>query len=581
MAENRGVRRLIVLVSLLLACTAPPVTTATPSESPTAPGTLTPAPAASPTQSVRAVALHGATFAMPVDDDAGLFFADRGSLVALVSTQPGPPPYASKVLIAYPALGPWREVYAADARFNYSPVLANGFLALLEYREQGAGAYTERLVVVDLPSGRPQVVDSYALSAATFRGGGGGPPRPTGAVVLGGGLVAWVRLLEGSGGSITGELRVGLPNQPAQAKLVATSDTWLRPISVDVTTLVYRITRGFTAEIRARDLASGAERVLAARAVGDVTNVGAGLPFDRAARSGAWVGWVEDPQSGTPAPTESTLRAVNVTSGATRELSVGNSYCPIITGNDRFFALNCSGARPSMVLVDTTSWTALPTATSVTNGPFLLQASDMSELLWQDRFAGSRRVVLFTPTTDPRTLSPAPSLVPQVNAALGYRLGLPSRYRFAASSSPGDGSGQDYYSPRTPEEDQALCHNGGAGVISPERAFDLRVVVSAPGPTTAVEFASAPQRHVIFTTLEELTIDGHDAVRVVGLPSGQGAEYVIHANDRIYEITPPFGSTSTEPAQFGWLDQIALSFAAIAPQPVPGSLPPLRAICGN
>lgn len=578
MAENRGVRRLIVLVSLLLACTAQPVTTATPSESPTAPGTFTPAPTASPTQSGRAVALHGATFAMPVDDHAEQFFADRGSLVALASKQ-GPPPYASKVLIAYPALGPWREVYATDARFN-SPVLANGFLALLEYREQGAGAYTERLVVVDLPSGRPQVVDSYALSAATFRGGGGGPPRPAGAMMLGGGLVAWVRLVEGSGGSTTGELRVSLPNQPAQAKLVATSDTSIRPISVDVFSLVYRITRGFTTEIRVRDLASGAERVLATRAVRDITNVSAGLPFDRAARSAAWVGWVEDPQSGTPTPTESTLHAVNIANGATRELSLGNSYCPMITGNDRFFALNCSGARPSVVLVDTISWTALPTATSVSSGPFLLQASDMSELLWQDRLAGSRRVVLFTPTTDPRTLSPAPSLVPQVNATLGYRLGLPSRYRLAASSGPGDGSGQDYYSPRTPEEDRALCQSEGA-IPSPERAFDLRVIVSAPGPTSAVEFASAPQRHVIFTTLEELTIDGHDAVRVVGLPSGQGAEYIIHANDRIYEITPPFGSTSTEPGQFGWLDQIALSFAAIAPQPMPGSLPSFRGICGS
>ncbi len=538
-------RRLIAVVSLLLACTAEPVTTATPSESPTAAGTLTPAPTASPSQPAGAVALHGATFAMPVDDEAQQFFADRGSLVALASKQ-GTPPYASRVLIAYAALGPWREVYATDARFD-SPVLANGFLALLEYREQGAGAYTERLVIVDLPSGRPLVVDSYALSAATFRGGVGGPPRPTGAVVLGSGLVAWVRLVEGSGGSITGELRVGLPNQPAQAKLVATSDTSIRPISVDVTTrettVVYRMTHGLTTEIRARDLASGAERVLATRTVSDITKLSAGLPLDRAARSGAWVGWIEDPQSGT----DSTLHAVNVTSGATRELSLGNSFCPTITGNDRFFALNCGGARPSMALVDTTSWTAVPTTTSASSGPFVFQASDMSELLWQDRLAGSRRVVLFTPTTDPRTLSPAPSLVPQVNVALGYRLGLPSRYR----------------------------------IPSPERAFDLRVTVSAPGPTSAVEYASARQRHAIFTTLEELTIEGHDAVRVVGLPSGQGTDYIIHANDRIYEIAPPLGSTSTEPSQFGWLDQIALSFAATAPQPGSGNLPPFRGICGN
>ena len=158
--------------------------------------------------------------------------------------------------------------------------------------------------------------------------------------------------------------------------------------------------------------------------------------------------------------------------------------------------------------------------------------------------------------------------------------GCPARSRLAASSILGDGSGQDYYSPRTPEEDRALCQREGA-IPSPERAFDLRVTVSAPGPTSAVEYASARQRHAIFTTLEELTIEGHDAVRVVGLPSGQGTDYIIHANDRIYEIAPPLGSTSTEPSQFGWLDQIALSFAATAPQPGSGNLPPFRGICGN
>jgi len=37
---------------------------------------------------------------------------------------------------------------------------------------------------------------------------------------------------------------------------------------------------------------------------------------------------------------------------------------------------------------------------------------------------------------------------------------------------------------------------------------DLWVIVSAPGPTSAVAFASGPQRHAIVTTLEELSIEG-------------------------------------------------------------------------
>lgn len=574
----------LAVALLFMSCTTTPAaepsaTTAAASPSSSA-SPATPSPA--PTGPVSAVALHGATFAMDVDDETNGFFADRGALVAL-GTRDGPPPYSSKVLFADPLRGPWRSIYTSDARYN-GAVLANGFLALLEYREQGAGAYSERLVILDLPGGRPLVVDAYSLSAATFRGGGGGPPRPTGAVVLGGGLVAWVRLVEGSGGSITGELRVGLPNQPAQAKLIASSDTWIRPISVDASTLVYRIARGFAAEIRARDLASGAERVLVTRPLSDTSFL---LPFDRTARSGAWVGWIEEQQ---PASTVgAALRAVNVSTGALRELPLGDVYCATVTGNDRFFALNCSGtSRPSTLLIETTPWTTVPTApiapattASRFSGPFDLRAAGLTELIWQDRVAGQRRAVLFTPTLDPRSASPTTPLVSQRNVVLGYELALPAKYRLALSSLAA-GAGQDYFSPRTPAEDQALCQaERGGGLPSPERSQDLHVIVSAPGPMTAVEYASAPQRHVLFTALEEVTIDGHDAVRVVRLPTGDGVSYFIHANDRIYEIAPLAMSFGSDPNGSGWVDEIALSFKAIAVQPAPGNVPPARSLCGG
>jgi hypothetical protein len=534
--------------------------------------------------------MHGATFAMPIDQEMLRFFADRGSLVA-TSTKDGPAPYASKVWVADPARGPWRAVYSADAMFN-EPTLADGFLSLFEYREQGGGAYSEKLVVVDLPAGGTQVVDSYALSAATYHGGGGGPPRPSGSAVMGGGLIAWVRLVEGSAGSVTGELRVGLPHLPSQAKLVARSDTWLRPVSVDAFTLVYRIASGNAAELRARDLATGAERVLAK---GQISETGASLPFDPIARSGAWVGWIEEASSSGGG---TSLRAVNVATGAARELSLGGRYCPVLTGNDRYFAVNCSGsatAQPQMVLVESASLTQVAVAPTSSDGPYSLEAAGFAgQLLWQDRVAGTRRIVLFTPTRaiDPAAAaaSPAPTLVSFENVALGYRIGLPAQYRRSLSVVQPDGSGRDFYSPRSEEADRALCQRErGSDIPSFEREFDLHVSASpnAAG-LTALDYASAPARRISFSAIESLTIDGHDAVRVVQVPSGDTAYYVVGANDRLYEIAPfAFSQPSHgnaggagEPPPVGWLDQIALSFRAIAVEPPTGPLATDRPLCG-
>lgn len=528
---------------------------------------------------------------MPIDDEVRAVFPDRGYLVA-TSSKDGPSPYASKVMIASPVRGPWKTVYSSDALYN-APTLSDGFLALYEYREQGGGAFSEKLVVVDLPFGRPQVVDSYALSAATFHGGGGGPPRPTGSAVMGGGLIAWVRLVEGSGGAVTGELRIGLPHQATQARLVATSDALIRPLAIDVratgTTLVYAIARGSGAELRAREIDSGAEGVLATARPG---GSGATPGFQPAARSGEWVAWVEETAPAAGATfARSTLRAVSIATGSTRTRSLDDAYCPMLTGNPRYFALDCSGpatAGPRLVLIDAATWTDVPVARPTSDGPFALEAKGLLELVWQDRVNGLRRAVLFTPTPDPRSLSPAASLTTFENAALGYRLGLPTAYRRALSNVAADGLGQDFYSPRGEDADRALCEREkGSHLPSFERAADVKVEVQKSDGRSAMDYAGS--RSFLFTAVEELTIDGHDAARVVQVPSGDTALYVVRANDRLYEIAPlAFSQPSLgnaggagEPPPVGWIDQIALSFRAAAPQVPAGTLSPPRSLCGG
>lgn len=518
-------------------------------------------------------------------------FPDRGYLVA-TSSNDGPPPYSSKVMVAAPVRGPWRTVYSSDALYN-APTLSDGFLAFYEYREQGGGAFSEKLVVVDLPFGRPQVVDSYALSAAPYRGGGGGPPRPTGSAVMGGGLIAWVRLVEGSGGAVTGQLRIGLPHQATQARLIDTSDVSIHPIAIDVqatrTTLVYSIARGGSVELRAREIDSGADRVLATAPLGAP---GSTMPFQAVARSGEWVAWVDETAPAAGATfARSTLRAVSIATGTTRTRSLDDSSCPVLTGNPRYFALDCIGpgtAGPRLVLIDAATWTDVPVARPTSDGPFALEAKGLLELLWQDRMNGLRRAVLFTPTPDARSISPAASLATFENAGLGYRVGLPTTYRRAVSNVTAEGVGQDFYSPRGEDADRALCEREkGSHLPSFERAADVKVEVQKSNGMSAADYASA--RPILFTAVEELTIDGHDAARVVQIPSGDTAYYVVRANDRLYEIAPlAFSQPSAgnaggagEPPPVGWLDQIALSFRATTPQVPAGTPSPALSLCGG
>lgn len=53
-----------------------------------------------------------------------------------------------------------------------------------------------------------------------------------------------------------------------------------------------------------------------------------------------------------------------------------------------------------------------------------------------------------------------------------------------------------------------------------------------------LDYVNAPNKRIVFTTVESTTIDGHDAARVIHQPSGEIAHYVVRANDRLYEPAP-------------------------------------------
>lgn len=496
---------------------------------------------------------------METDPEMRSFFPDRGALVA-VSSRDGPAPFASKVLLADPPRGPWKTVYESDAQFH-GVTVANGFVFFFEYREQGGGASSQKLVQVDLPSGRSLVVDGYALSAATFRGGGGGPPQPTASVAFGSGLIAWVRLVEGAAGATTGELRVGLSHLPGDAQFVARSDAHIRPLAiVDATTLVYAISAERGVELRARELGSRAERVLAT----GQTQPGGIVPFRNSARSGSWIAWVED------SPTGSTLRAIDVKTDGTKDLSLGQSHCPGLTGNDRYLALNCSGPTPRMVLVDTGSWSQVPVAPVTPSGPFLLTAGGTTEVVWHDRPGGRQRVVRFAPTAPIASPADGPyrDLVAREDPALGYRISLPAVHRIAHSVAEPDNTGSDIYTSRSESEQVEACRVGGFATLA---IADIQIVVRSNAAGAApIDVA----RHALFQATEQTTIASHPAARVVRLPTGDTAMYVIGANDRLYEITP---GRDVTPAG---LDQIVSTFVAIPLAPAASS-PLRRTLCGR
>jgi len=177
------------------------------------------------------------------------------------------------------------------------------------------------------------------------------------------------------------------------------------------------------------------------------------------------------------------------------------------------------------------------------------------------------------------------------NAILGYRIALPDTYRLALAVVDGPNNvGHDFYVPRTEQAERDLCaREQGSDIGSPERVADLIVTVhSNAAGISPMEFASAPTRRIVFTSIEPATIDGHEAVRVVQQPTGDTAYYVIRANDRLYELAPFIYSQpslghagGTFAAPRGWLDQIAATFKAIPLQASPTTPPSRTRLCGN
>lgn len=179
------------------------------------------------------------------------------------------------------------------------------------------------------------------------------------------------------------------------------------------------------------------------------------------------------------------------------------------------------------------------------------------------------------------TAVPANALIRHANAVLGYSIGMPPTYRLALSQLDGpNNTGQDFFSPRSEQADRELCERErGSHTGSPDRVDDLRVSVSLnDAGISPVEFVSTPNRRIVFTSVERVTLDGHEAARVVHQPSGDTAYYVISANARLYELTP-FSLSQPETNPKGWLDEIAKSFTVLPLEP--SSVISVQPLCGN
>ena len=180
-----------------------------------------------------------------------------------------------------------------------------------------------------------------------------------------------------------------------------------------------------------------------------------------------------------------------------------------------------------------------------------------------------------TGSTSPSpTRSSSPTLAPGTfeNPTLGYRIRPPDGYRrYATLLVPGpDGVGVDFFTLRTDAQERDLCvRQKGSDLPARETTSDLQIrVVSNPSGMSAVDYASAPNRRVVFTTIQPTTVSGYEAAKIVHQPSGDTSSYVIRANDRIYEISP---GQDEQPSQLpkGWLDQIVATFNAITPDASP------------
>jgi hypothetical protein len=328
-----------------------------------------------------------AAFSMSTDNDMHVFAADRGALVAF-STKDGPPPYASKIQRAVAPSGPWMTVFETDASFVGSGQVVGGRAGVTEYREvlQGGGAYSSDFTVVDLSTGKITRIDRFALSSATFRGGGALTRRPVGRMVLGTEWVAWTRLVEGSGGSVTGELRAATLADPARAKVIGASAEWISPLSVDAHRLLYVMGSKVEDQLHLFDLDTGADRLIASGAMPADFQAFPVPGLDRAALSGDWAIWLDTPRAGP-----GTMRAITVTTGAQRTIDAGGSSCSEPSVGTLYIVWYCSADIVGIIDAKTLDPLTKPAGMGV--GPV---ASD-DGLLWFDLRTTPRQVVLYRP----------------------------------------------------------------------------------------------------------------------------------------------------------------------------------------
>jgi len=201
----------------------------------------------------------------------------------------------------------------------------------------------------------------------------------------------------------------------------------------------------------------------------------------------------------------------------------------------------------------------------------------------------SSPVVTAAPTPTSPAASAAATASPTARAGfvthespvLGYRITMPDPYRRLRSvvnSGSAETLGSETYTRRTELEERELCLRSQGEL--PPREWETDVVILTyrnVDNVSAAQFANTPrvpggQAFSANRTMEPVSIDGRDAIRLVWEPTqgGETAGYVISANGRMYVMMPPVASLPSQLPR-GWLDEIATSFRAITPQPAPAA----------
>ena len=185
-----------------------------------------------------------------------------------------------------------------------------------------------------------------------------------------------------------------------------------------------------------------------------------------------------------------------------------------------------------------------------------------------------------TATASPTTRA---GFVTHESPILGYRISMPDPYRRLISflnSGNAEALGSESYTRRTELEERELCLRSQGEL--PPREWETDVVILTyrnVDNVSAAQFANTPrvsggQAFSANRTVEPVTVDGRDAVRLVWEPTkgDDTAGYVIPANGRIYVLMPGLFSLPSQLPK-GWLDEIATSFRAVTPQPAPAPTP--------